>query len=129
MPLCNDSLSQGSGLGFSLCALAKPLPAPCTTGVGRFTWRPGMGQIPCKIRHATTPKVQFHRKIRHATTPKVQFYRKIRVFGGSADSFRDPGGPRTPPEGLGGPLCSDSVSKQCLGGHLVAILCKAWGGC
>ena len=33
-----------------------------------------------------------------------------------------------PLEGLGGPLCSDSVSKQCLGGYYVTILCQsnAW---
>ena len=94
----------------------------------------GKMQLPREIRHATTGEVQFPRKLRHATTGEVQFPRKMRVFGGSADSFRDPGGPRTPPEGLGGPLCSDSVSKQCLGGHYVAILCQnkareAWGGC
>ena len=58
---------QGLGLGFSLCALAKPLPAP--------------------------------------------------FAGGSADLFRDPGGPRTHPAGPGCPLCSDSLSKQCLGGQ------------
>ena len=96
--------------------------------VGRFTWCPGMAQIPRKIRATTTGKVQCPRLLRHATTGKVQLPRKIRVFGGSADSFRDPGGPRTPPEGPGRPLFSDSLSKQCLGGHYVAILYQnsAW---
>ena len=125
---------QGQGLGFSLSVGRSPPTGGMFPEGRRINFTFILLENIRKIRAATTANVQFPRKIRHATTANVQFYRKIRVFGGSADSFRDPGGPRTPPEGLGGPLCSDSVSKQCLGGHYVAILCQnkareAWGGC